>query len=223
MRKIIGLRNIQLNSYVNSLLQCLYHIPLLTEYFISNNLFNLEQNNNEQAFKKNNSYINIGPNSLSYKYYEVINHLYYQMDGNEKINSYYPINFLNYIQEVEPSIYKPNKESNPKILLFFMIHNLKKELNKKENIKKLGNISNLNFSVQDNSSFMLNQKYQTYLNNFRYENNSIIDKYFAGIQSKIFSCQNCNQNDNTFQYFYVISFSLSKIEKKKLSLILKLT
>ena len=213
-KKIIGLRNIQLNSYVNSLLQCLYHIPLLTEYFISNNLFNLEQNNNEQAFKKNNSYINIGPNSLSYKYYEVINHLYYQMDGNEKINSYYPINFLNYIQEVEPSIYKPNKESNPKILLFFMIHNLKKELNKKENIKKLGNISNLNFSVQDNSSFMLNQEYQTYLNNFRYENNSIIDKYFAGIQSKIFSCQNCNQNDNTFQYFYVISFSLSKIEKK---------
>ena len=136
------------------------------------------------------------------------------MDGNEKINSYYPINFLNYIQEVEPSIYKPNKESNPKILLFFMIHNLKKELNKKENIKKLGNISNLNFSVQDNSSFMLNQEYQTYLNNFRYENNSIIDKYFAGIQSKIFSCQNCNQNDNTFQYFYVISFSKkSKIYK----------
>ena len=53
--KIIGLRNIQLNCYANSLLQCLYHISPLTEYFISNNLFNLEEKGNEQAFKKNNS------------------------------------------------------------------------------------------------------------------------------------------------------------------------
>jgi len=210
-KKIIGLRNLQLNSYANSLLQCLYHIPPLTKYFISSNSFSLEENNNEQAFKKNTSLINFGNNSWSYKYYEVINHLYCQMDGNEKINSYYPINFLNYIQEVEPSFFKPNKESNPKNLLFLMIDNLKKELNKKENIKKLGNISSINFSVRDNSSFI---SYQNYLNNFMYENNSIIDKNFAGIQCKILSCQNCNHLDYDFNCFYLISFSLSKIEKK---------
>ena len=113
--RIIGLRNIQSNCYANSLLQCLYHISPLTEYFISNNLFNLEEKANEQTFEKKNSYIDVGSNSLSYKYYEVIKHLYYQMDGNEKINSYYPINFLNYIQEVEPSLFKPNKISSPKV------------------------------------------------------------------------------------------------------------
>ena len=208
--KIIGLRNIQSNCYANSILQCLYHISPLTEYFISNNLFNLEEKGNEQTLEKENSYIKIEPNSLSYKYYEVIKHLYYQMDGNEKINSYYPINFLNYIQEVEPSLFKPNKISSPKKLFFFMIENLKKELNKKENIKILDNISSLNISIQDNSSSIL---YQKYLNNFKYENNSIIDKYFAGIQCKILSCQNCNQPNYVFKSFYLISFSLLNIEK----------
>jgi len=210
-KKIIGLRNIQLNCYANSLLQCLYHITPLTEYFISNNLFNLGEKSNKNAINQD-SILNISPNSLSYKYYEVIYHLYYQMDGQEKINSYYPINFLKYIQETEPSIFKPNKVSSPKILLYIMLHNLKKELNKKENIKKLDNIiSSINVTLQDNPSLL----YQRYLNNFMYENNSIIDQYFVGIQCKIISCKNCNQIDYDFNHpFYIISFSLSKMEKK---------
>ena len=217
---IIGLRNSSNNSYVTSLLQCLYNIPELTQYFISNSLFDPDDNENENKDiidNENNLNKNIlNKNSLSFKYAEVIYYLYYKRQGEEVISAYTPTNFINYIQDADPSSFNPKKTTNdPKKLYIFIIENLKKELKKKENIKNIQiskNSSNIGISTPNNDdSYKL---YQKFLNNFQFNNNSIIDNYFSGIKSKIKTCQNCNKINSSFKEFYFINFSLSVIEKK---------
>ena len=177
----------------------MYHITPLTQYFISNTeLFNLEDNN-----------IN-NKNSFSYKYYEVIYHLYYKKQNSKIIDAYSPTNFLDYIQNADPSSFIANKINDPKKLFYFIIQNLKKELNKKENIKNLENSSNIGISIQTNNDSL--QLFKKFLNNFKFTNNSIIDNYFAGIKCNVITCQNCNEIDYSFKEFYSINFILSKIE-----------
>ena len=219
---LIGLINIKQDSYVTSLLQCLYNCPQLTNYFISNNKFKIGDDDNNIDNKEliENENINdeneISKNSLSYKFYEVIYHLYYKKQNSKIINSYDPNNFIEYIEKVDPTFKKINYKS-PKKLFFFLINNLQKELNKKENVKDmevLENLSNIAMSVQpnvDNSDAL----FKTYLNDFNYKNNSIIDKYFSGIKSSIMICEKCGNMEYSFKPFYFFNFPLSQIGNNK--------
>ena len=211
----LGLFNIRNNCYANSLLQCFYNLSPITNYFISNKIFKIENENNnlhkdlisKDIFDGNE----INKNSLSFKYYEVIYHMYYKKQDSKPINSYSPSNFLSYIENADPSTFKPNKINDPKNLLYFMIDNLKKELNKKENIKNID--VDIGLSVQSDSivenAFSL---YQKYLKDFKFKNNSIIDDYFLAIKSKIITCQNCSHIDYKFESIYYIKIELLKFE-----------
>ena len=112
---LVGLRNIKNSSSVNSLLQCMYNIPKLTYYFISNNLFNIEFENNladKELIGKEKNDMNeniINKDTLSYKYYEVIYHLYYKIEDSKIIRAYSPKNFLEYIEKADSSLFKMNK------------------------------------------------------------------------------------------------------------------
>ena len=203
-------------------MQCLYNCPQLTNYFISNNKFKIGDDDNNIDNKEliENENINdeneISKNSLSYKFYEVIYHLYYKKQNSKIINSYDPNNFIEYIEKVDPTFKKINYKS-PKKLFFFLINNLQKELNKKENVKDmevLENLSNIAMSVQpnvDNSDAL----FKTYLNDFNYKNNSIIDKYFSGIKSSIMICEKCGNMEYSFKPFYFFNFPLSQIGNNK--------
>ena len=221
-QRLIGLVNIKNDSYVTSLLQCLYNCPQLTNYFISNNKFKIGADNDNIDYKEliekenNNNENEISKNTLSYKYYEVIYHLYYKNQNSKIINSYAPINFIEYIENAEPTFKKIIYKS-PKRLFFYMINNIQKELNKKENIKNmevLENLSNIAISIQPNVDNSDNL-FKTYLNDFIYKNNSIIDKCFSGIKSIIMTCLKCNNIDYSFKPFYFLNVSISQIENEK--------
>ena len=215
---LVGLRNIKNSSSVNSLLQCMYNIPQLTHYFISNNLFNIEFENivdNELIEKeKNDMDENINnKDTLSYKYYEVIYHLYYKIEDSKIIRAYSPKNFLEYIEKADLSLFNMNKKLEPKTLFIFLISKIKKELNKKENVKDIDtlefNIKNSVLTNVDNSS----QLYQNYLSDFRYKNNSVIDNFFSGIKGIIVYCQKCKHHDYRFESFDYLTIPLSDILK----------
>ena len=218
---LIGLKNHKNDSYATSLLQCLYNYQYLTNFFISNNKFKIIANdniNNKEFIEKdnNNDDNQINENSLSYKYYEVIYHLYYKKQDSKIIKSYDPINFIEYIENIEPT-FKKNRYKCPKKLFVFMINNLQKELNQKENTKDmeaLEYLSNIAISIQPNvdNSYKL---FQTYLNDFNYKNNSIIDKCFSGIKSNIMACQKCSNIDYLFKPFYFFIVSLTQLENEK--------
>ena len=208
-RVIVGLRNIRSNCYANSVLQCMYHIPQLTNYFISNNLFKLGQENDKDLIDSDNK---TNKNSLSYKYYEVIYHLYYKEQNSKIINFYSPVNFLDYIEKERPQYFKPNRTNDPLELLSFLIENLKKELNKKEEIKDIENKSITTNYENNNENISL--LYKKYLDDFKFNNNSIFDIYLYGIKLKIITCPKCNEANDFFKPFYKINFSLSEILKK---------
>ena len=215
---LVGLRNIKNSSSVNSLLQCMYKIPQLTHYFISNNLFNIEFENivDKELIGKEKNDMNENINNkdtLSYKYYEVIYHLYYKIEDSKIIKAYSPKNFLEYIEKADPSLFNMNKKLEPKILFIFLISKIKKELNKKENLKDIDSLEfNIKNSVLTNVDSS-NQLYQNYLSDFRYKNNSVIDKFFSGIKGIIVYCQKCKHHDYRFESFYYITLPLSDILK----------
>ena len=197
---LVGLKNINNDSYVNSVLHCLYNLQELTNYFISNNDIKNDKNK-------------LNKNRLSYKYYEVIYHLYYKTQDSKIINSYSPNNFLEYIQNFGQMNSNMNKIKDPQALFIFIISKLKKELNKEENLKDIDNlVLNIDNSILTNvdNSLLL---YKKYLNDFKYINNSIIDNYFSGIKAKIVSCQKCQHYDYRFESFYYLTFPLPDILK----------
>ena len=208
----IGLSNTNSNSYLNSVLHCIYNIKELTNFFISDkNFLNLT----EESFSKEDKIIlndiEITKDSLSFKYLEVLFYLYHKKKNNKYIKYYSPKNFLEYIQNEKPEIFQKNKESNPKEFLSYLIKKLKEELKEKESIKIFDNEEDfiLMNSLVENEELL----YKKYLNNFKFKNNSIIDKYLAGIELISFTCDTCKEQEKNFQHFYNIEFPLAKIEK----------
>ena len=211
-KKQIGLSSYNSNSYLNSLLQCFYRIPEFINFFIKEkNFLNLKEDSftKEEIIILND--IEINHKSLSFKYLEVLYYLYHRKQNNKYIRYYSPKNFLVYIQQQEPTIFPNSKEISPKILYDYFIQKLKEELKEKENIKDLeiDNASNLFNSIIENEEIL----YKKYLNNFKFKNNSIVDKCFIGIKLTTFSCTQCKEVDYYFQDYCHIDFPLSKIEK----------
>ena len=210
--KPIGLMNINSNSYSNSFLQCLFHIPELNNFFIlDKNFSNLKEEVfiNEDPIILNN--IEIVNNSLSFKYLEVLYHLYHKKQNNKYIEYYSPKNLLEYIQNKDPKQFVKNRENNPKRFCNYFMENLREELNEKENIKnlELENASNLFNSMIQNEENL----FQKYLADFKFKNNSIIDKIFIGIKLSSINCEQCNELEQIFNDFYFLNFSLEKTEE----------
>ena len=210
--KQIGLLCTNSNTYLNSVIHCIYSIPELTNFFISDkNLLNLTEDSfsNEENIIINN--IVITKDSFSFKYIEILFYLYHKKKNNKYIHQYSPKNILEFIQTQKPNIFQKNIESNPKEFLNYLIKKLREELKEEENIKSLENAENLNLmdSVNENEETLYNK----YLSDFKFKNNSIIDKYLAGIELISFTCDKCKEQQKNFINFYNLEFPLLKIEK----------
>ena len=210
--KPIGISNINRNSYLNSFLQCLYHIPQFTNFFISDNNFS----NFTEDFFTNTEYltindIEINNNSLTFKYLEIIYHLYHKK-GNNTHNDYYsPNKILEYIQNQEPKTFLKNEENSPKKLYNYFMKKLKEELKEKEKEQNLEekNVSDIfNSRIQNEDNL-----YQEYLSDFKFKNNSIIDQLFTGIKLISIKCEKCDESGQIFEDFNFMHFSLDKAEK----------
>ena len=207
--KPIGLIGINSNSYLNSLLQCLYHIPELTNFFIlDKNFLNLTE---EFFLKGENIILNdieINKDSLSFKYLEIIYHLFHKKQNDKYIGYYSSKNILEYIQNKEPKEFEKNKGNSPKILCDYFIKKLKEETNEKENIINLKN-NNLFDSLLQNEETL----YEKYLTDFKFKNKSIIDQFITGIKLKNIYCEDCKESEQIFNDFYYLNFSLEKVGK----------
>jgi len=193
-------------------LQCLYHIPKFTNFFISDNNFS---NFTEDFFTNTESLtindIEINNNSLTFKYLEIIYHLYHKK-GNNSHNDYYsPNKILEYIQNQEPKTFLKNEENSPKKLYNYFMKKLKEELKEKEKEQNLEekNVSDIfNSRIQNEDNL-----YQEYLSDFKFKNNSIIDLLFTGIKLISIKCEQCDESGQIFEDFNFMHFSLDKAEK----------
>ena len=191
----IGLKNIGINTYLNSILQCLLHIPELNNFFI--NIYPKQQ----IKLRKINFDSETG-GLLSKKYYNLVINIY--NNNNDKLNNsssneeiISPKNFNDTLIALNPNFC--NFELyEPKDLLFYLFQAMHEELNFYGD-KKLEKIPKCNQLIEKESfdSFM------TVNSNL---NLSIFSYLFYGILKTQTICLGCHSKFYNFQSFQYLNF-----------------
>ena len=206
---LIGLRNEGLTCYMGATLQCLLHIPELTDYFL--NKFNQEKEKLEKIrdFAETKGY-------LSQAFYEVVNGVYQknlqlETKGNNFFSdySYSPKKFNKLLSYLNPQ-FSRFQSNDPKDLLLYLFQSMHEELNYFGD-KKLQKIPRCNQLIQKESfNFFQEVNYNLNL--------SIISYLFYGITKSTTTCYSCGKILYNFQYFQFLSFPVCKYAKKELNI-----
>ena len=186
---LIGLNNIGLTSNINSILQCLLHIPELNHFFINIYPKQIEQ------FQKLNGDVDIC-GRLSYEFSKLVKIIYDAANNKFLKNNYYnknlisPKEFYQVLSILNPDFSKFELNDTTHLLLY-LIQSMHAELqlNKKES----------------NNSFMeMNNKL----------NLSIFSYLFYGILILNIKCLGCNNIIYNYQYFQNLSFPMFNYHNK---------
>ena len=181
---LIGLEKNSNISGMNSVIQCLSNISKLTGHLL-----------NKKRIQQ--LYIQREAKPLSYEYVEVLKNLWL----NEDIKLYSPINFNNFIHEMNPFL--SGKESDARELLYFIINNMHHELNKVENPGK--------YIPNDSVKFNYQLTYEMYFNYYNSNFKSIISDLFYGIKNDTLTCENCRGTSHSLKCFDIMIFPLDQV------------
>ncbi len=197
---------------MNATLQCLSQIEKLVDYF----KYNQRVNETIQNYKAK------GTLCLSESYKYLIENLwpsndeYISKKNNQKnnINSYFsPYEFKQKISDMN-SIFKGAVANEAKDLINFIIMKLHEELNKAKKNISFKNLSDIQLD-QANQMLIFNSFFQ----NFVYENQSIISDLFYAASSTYTQCSGCNIKKYNFQTYFFLIFQLEEIRKYKIELL----
>ena len=179
-----GLNNIGSTCYMNSVIQCLYHI-----FDLSNELMKLYKKNilNDTLLKKL---------PMTYEFLDVISELSFG-----KNNSISPYNFKEIIGNNKS--FRDFEANDSKNLTLYILDTLNRELNeykiKSENDKYISQI--LNYKEDDAKSII---KY------FNENHNSLIGHLFNGLKSTNFICLHCKNCIKNYQIFNLFACNVEK-------------
>ena len=204
---LTGLSNVGMTCYMNSTLQCLLHIPELTDYFI--NRYTDEVEKIKKIYKDIETH-----GRLSQEYYEVVkgvcqslfnpkpkkkNYFFYDDD------SFPPKKFNTVLSRLNPQ-FTTFESNDSKDLLLYLLQTMHEELNYFGD-QKLDNIPKCNQLIEKESyDFFIKVNFTLNL--------SIISYLFYGIIKTITICKKCGYNLYNFQYFQFLSFPLYNFKGK---------
>ena len=191
----IGLQNIGSTCYMNATLQCFIHISKFISFFKKLNANTLSND------------------SLSISFKNLIDHLWNEdLSPKQLENNYYiPTDFRKKIANKSP-LFQNDEANDAKDLVNFIIMTLHEELNKANN-----NIINSNFNFQNGMIDQTNQKlvFQTFINEFRKNNQSIISDLFYAMNLSVTQCNICKKKLYNYQIYYFLVFPLEEVRKFK--------
>ena len=192
---LIGLKNVGSISYMNSILQCLFHIPELNCFFINK----YEEQKNQ--FKKINNDI-FTKGRLCEEFHKIVLDIY--KDQNKTYIS--PKGFNNFISQINEQL----EEVDVKEFLSYLFQIMHAELNYKGD-QKLKNAPKCNQLIEKDSFdfFMV-------MNNNL--NLSIISYLFYGVLKSTTICKGCNNTFYNFQYFQFLSFPTFNYKDERFNL-----
>jgi len=196
---LIGLGKVGLTP-LNSILQCLLHIPKLNGFF-----FDIYSKQKDYLKKINKDSETAG--RLCEEYYNVVLEIFKQKD--EKKNNVVPKNLYKFLCNINEQFTK-SVENDSKDLLLYLLKMMHKELNYLGD-QKLKNTPKCNPLIEAESfNFFMTTK-----NNL---NLSIISYLFYGILKSATICQSCNTSIYNFQFFKILSFYTLKYKDKSFNI-----
>ena len=139
---LIGLNNLGLTSYKNSILQCLSQTESLTNFF-------LKEKNKNSIFNNNIALKNKNEPQLCPHYYNLIQNLW----AKNGPKSFSPYNFMNIIENMtknNPLSFRANEAGDAKDFIIFILEELHKEL--KKAMKSSNNQQQIPFNQYDRQS-----------------------------------------------------------------------
>ena len=202
----LGLDKLENPNYMNAVLQCLAHIPEITEKIINLHV-DPDFKNNYQDLKLTREYRELLINMFLPEKVLNLN----RRPCNAK-------NLRDLIIKLNPN-FQTEKHIDYKKFFNFVIARLHEELNINKNNKSKTNID-LDDSIKTFESIDLqndNDVLIVFLNNFKNKNDSIILKNLYGIAKYTLYCHKCQNSFYNYQCYSFLHFNLSKIYNSKIS------
>lgn len=184
----LGLINLGYNDFLNSLLQCISHIPETSEELIKQNLTN--QFDNSQCLAK--------------EFSNLVLQIFYPTFCNNNSGSFCSPSLLNLIIQGKQ---KKLSDKNLKDFYLYLIDELHDEM---KMIMK-NNVDSKNLEAVNKKDENLTRK--VYTDFYRSKNNSIFYEFFYGMKKTVNTCLNCKTNLFTFDHFNYLRFSLNEIKE----------
>ena len=210
-----GLYNIGSTCYMNSTLQCLFHVSPLISYFLS------VYPKDFQSLKKINESVNTQGN-LSYAFYDIIKSIFNASKSKQNLSSFSsptdiitsfdnaisPEKFQKILGKCNPQ-FKDLEANDSKDLILYLLQTMHQELNYYTKNKPLNKYPN-----QYNRA----DTYMAFINSFDITNYSIISYLFYGTSENTTKCDNCKNIIYNFQKFEFLSFGVAKYDGKEFNI-----
>ena len=198
-----GLNNVGLTCYMNSTLQCLLHIPELTNFFL--NAYVEFSNKNEKIIQKTET-----KGKISKEYKALLTEIFSNSRNFFGFDSSVsPKKFNDLISRLNPQFSK-YQSNDAKDLIIYLLQEMHEELNY-FGAKKLPKIPQCN-QLDESDSFKFFYEVNSKMNF------SIISYLFWGIVKQTTICRVCKSTLFNFQYFQYLSFPLYRYANTKFNI-----